>query len=313
MSRWLIKAAVQGAISLTPMKHQLNTLLQRRVSRSYDLTEAVFSEKLAAAQQHYCNAAEFVGGPVDRARALEIGTGWHPVVPVSLAACGWHVTTIDISPLMTLETLSAVVDRFVAAEDAGTLPNLLPGVSPDGVARLRSAQQFIRGSGTHTLALNTAADILGITVVVGDVGEISLAPVDLVVSNNTFEHIPPDLLLTLLQTCRAHLAAGGVMSHFIDLRDHYSYVDASVSPLNYLRFSSGRWRWLNNSLHYQNRLRPSAYLALHEAAGLRVVDSRPELAPLSELARVPVAPEFQGFAPEELRTLSLWVVSTHQP
>ena len=313
MSRWVVKAAIQGAISLTPMRHQLNTLLQRRVSRSYDLTDAVFTEKLSAARHHHDNAVE-CGRPLAAGvRALEIGTGWHPVVPVALTLCGWQVTTIDVSPLLTVETLTAVIARFMAAEVTGELSSLVPGATAEGVTRLHAAHECVRTVGAGPDGLRALAAKLGITVEVGDLADLSMAPCDLIVSNNTFEHIPPDQLLSLLTTSRRHLAAGGVMSHFIDLRDHYSYVDASVSPLNYLRFPSTRWRWFNNSLHYQNRLRPSEYLALHEAAGLHVVSSRPELASMAELARVPVAPEFQGFANDQLRTLSLWVVSAARP
>jgi hypothetical protein len=64
----------------------------------------------------------------------------------------------------------------------------------------------------------------------------------------------------------------GIVSCAIDMKDHFSYFDRTLSPYNFLKFSDARWRFVNPSLHFQNRLRRSDYLALVAAAGFEVLD-----------------------------------------
>ncbi len=55
------------------------------------------------------------------------------------------------------------------------------------------------------------------------------------------------------------------------MRDHYSYFDSSLSPYNFLTVSDRRWKLVNSSLHFQNRLRAADYRRLLEHAGFEIV------------------------------------------
>src|SRR5436305_15290696 len=111
MASWLLKAAVQGAISSLPARDRLNRLLQERVTGSLTLTDEVFERKLAQCRRHlesYRTQHGTLPGHV-----LELGTGWYPIIPIGLSLAGVErVTTMDVSPLCDLARARAVLERF---------------------------------------------------------------------------------------------------------------------------------------------------------------------------------------------------------
>src|SRR5690606_32699774 len=124
--------------------------------------------------------------------------------------------------------------------------------------------------------------------------------VDLVVSTSTLQHIPVDVLRKLFQEFRRVTASGGMMSHVINMADHYAQTDPSISRFNFLRYSKRRWRLYNNSLHYQNRLRVNDYRRMCEDAGWVIVDEHDISRPPEELAAVPVHRDFAHYREEDL-------------
>ena len=80
------------------------------------------------------------------------------------------------------------------------------------------------------------------------------------------------------------------MSSRIDLSDHHSHFDASLSPYNFLRFDDRRWRLANSSLLFQNRLR------------------RPDEAVPDDLAE-----GFRAYEPEDLAVVGLRLVAVPSP
>ena len=94
-----------------------------------------------------------------------------------------------------------------------------------------------------------------------------------------------------------------MLSCRIDLEDHYSRFDRSVSRYNFLRYSDRRWSLVNSSLHYQNRLRYPDYARLVEGAGFEILRERISWASeeqLGELSRLELAPRYRGYSPQEL-------------
>lgn len=99
------------------------------------------------------------------------------------------------------------------------------------------------------------------------------------------------------------------------MRDHYSYFDSALSPYNFLTVSERRWRLVNSSLHFQNRLRRPDYLELFEQAGFDIVSENsvgPSTEELEQLRHLALAPEFRSYALEDLGAKSLAVVARPQ-
>jgi SAM-dependent methyltransferase len=300
--RWLAKAAIQGGLSLVPGGRQANYFLQRNVSRRLPRSDADFDFHADTAARHLAALDRATPG-TDRARlhCYEFGAGWDLIGPIAMRALGIeHQTVVDISPHVRLELVNDTIRRF--AEDRSRLERALG-------APLRAVD---------ALTITSPGDLatrFGIAYLAPqDARSLPLADhtVDFVSSTFTLEHIPYDDIATILRETRRVMAPGAIISSLIDMQDHYNYVDSGVSVYNYLRYPAWRWRFLNPSLQWQNRLRHSQYLGLFEAAGFEVVSDdpvRPTDEDLRELRRMSRAPEFQGFDDADLGIRSTHLVA----
>lgn len=305
MPAWLLKAGAQGAISILPWRRRLNRFLQERVTGNVQLTERRFESKVAQAERHLRHyAAAKPDSPIPRA-AFELGTGWHPIVPIALALSGVErVVSVDVEPLTDRDHAREALGLFASYLERERLAEILPGVQPARARRL--LRECLRGGDARAMLAP-----LGIELEVTDARRTGLAPgsFDLLVSNNTLEHIPPDTLRALMTELSRLAAPGAVMDHFIDMRDHYSSFDRSISRLNYLRYPDRVWRLFNNRLHYQNRLRVSDYRALVEAAGFAIVAERPTRGKLHEFDDLAVARRYRDLPRRDLFTLFVWLTA----
>jgi hypothetical protein len=305
MPSWLLKAGVQGAMSLLPWHRRLNRLFQERVTGNVNLTARRFESKVAQAQRHLRHhAAARPDSPIPRS-ALELGTGWHPIVPIALALSGVErVVSFDIDSLTDDHHAREALGLFATYLEGDRLAQLLPGVQPARARRLLG--DCLRGADARTLLAP-----LGVELRVTDARRTELASgsIEFFVSNNTLEHIPPDTLRALMTEFRRLAAPGAVMDHFIDMRDHYSSFDRSISRLNYLRYPEPVWRLFNNRLHYQNRLRVSDYRAIMEAAGFAIVAEQPTRGKPHEFDDLAVDRRYLDTPRSDLFTLFAWLTA----
>lgn len=306
MPSWLLKAGVQGAISLVPGRHRLNAVLQERVTGSLALSEDVFATKVAQCNHHLARFREVRGDERPPKAVLELGTGWYPIVPIGLALAGAdRVTTLDVSLLTDAERIRRTLELYALWLDSGRLASALPGIDAARADKALSAASEAGASAGDLLAL------VGVRALVGD-GRATALPdgaIELAVSNNTFEHIPPAVLRAIMAELRRVADRGAVMDHFVDISDHYAHFDRSISEFNYLRYSPGAWRLFNNRLQYQSRLRASDYRGLVEDAGFTVVAEEAQRGAAEDLAGVPLAPQFRHYAQEDLLVLRTWITA----
>jgi hypothetical protein len=307
MPSWLLKATVQGAISPLPGCDRLNYLLQKHVTGNVVLSEQGFEGKVAQCQRHIVSCRTSGGGDGLPSLALELGTGWYPIVPVGLVLAGVErVVTIDVSPLLDLERARTVLELYASQLQSGRLRSLLPEIDSG------RAEAVIAAAADHTARdAGELLERLGIRVLVGDARESGLpaGSVELFVSNNTLEHIPPGVLRELMAEFRRLAAAGAVMDHFVDMSDHYAHFDRTISEFNYLRYSERVWRVFNNRLQYQSRLRLSDYRRVVEEAGFAPIAEEGDRGAPEELARVRLARPFRHYALEDLLVLRTWITA----
>jgi len=137
--------------------------------------------------------------------------------------------------------------------------------------------------------------------------QLSSNSVDLVFSNSVMEHVPKDVIEDLMHESVRILRPGRLALHNVGCNDHYAFMDRGISFVNYLQFSESRWRWWNNSLQYQNRLRAPQFLEMAAKAGLNVIYKQIAVRPGTSdaLAKLKLAPEFQRFSPEDLAATSV--------
>jgi SAM-dependent methyltransferase len=290
--RWLAKAALQRGLGFVPQGERLNYVFQRHVRRSLPASESVFRRKFARALQHLRAYEENgPGTPAADACFYEFGAGWDLTIPLSYAALGvGRQVLVDIRPSARVALVNdslAALERLrdkLEAEAGRELRPLGGAIGSRDELEERFGMSYLAPRDARTTGLPAET-------------------VDFVSSTDTCEHIPPADLARIFGECRRLLRPGGAFSCRIDLQDHYSYFDRSLSRYHFLRFSDRAWRLVNSPLHYQNRLRSPDYLRLVREAGFDVVAERPSGPSeegLEQLRSLPLAPRFSGYTPEEL-------------
>jgi hypothetical protein len=298
MPPWVLKAAVQGVTSLLPGAEHVNRMLQRFVTGSLELDEATLLSKYGRCRQHLANYAAH-GAPRSAVAVMELGTGWFPVAPVGFALCGAApVWSVDIVSHLAREQVLAVLRGFVACAPR------LEGVVPERLARLERVLADPAGGPDELLAA------VGVTNVLADARSLDVGRrIDLIVSNNTLEHIPYEVMHDMFVHFRELVSEGGLMSHWIDMSDHYMNFDGSIGPYNFLKFPGPLWRLFNNKHQYQNRLRLPDFRHLHRSTGWTVVEERNTAGRAEELRRIRIAREFRRYREEDLLVYETWMVS----
>jgi hypothetical protein len=300
MRPWWLKAGIQGALSLLPRPQRWNRVLQRYVTRSIRLRKPTFRDKWQQALRHHANWSSRRSHPATS--VLELGTGWHPIIPCGLALLGVErIHTVDVSNLVSARTLAETLAFYDA------LLGELPADAPIDQARAAVVREL---HGRPALDPKEGLARLGIHVLVADARQSGLptGSIDLFVSNNTLEHLPAGLIAGVFEEFGRLASHGGLMSHFVDMRDHYASFDATISVYHFLRFSDATWRAFNSQLQYQNRLRVTDYRELHEAAGWSVLDEDSTADP-EAFERARLAPRFREYSSTDCMVYASWILS----
>lgn len=297
MKRWKQKAIVQKVISYLPFDHRINFLFQKYVTRGVALTDEYFDDRLSHARTHLDNFRRLSGQEVP-GRTLEIGTGWYPVVPIALFLTGVEqIHSVDLRPLISRARIATTIRRYLQAHEAG---QLAPGLAviPERLAALTALLARWRWT-----PLSEMLRAIHVRYLVEDARHLSLPDdsIDLVHSNNTLEHIYPAVLVPILEEFKRVVRRdGGVMSHFIDMSDHFAHFDRSITIYNFLRFSDRAWQLIDNSVQPQNRLRLPDYLDIYRTIGVPTTDVVHRPGNPGALAGMALAARFAAMPAEQL-------------
>ncbi len=229
---------------------------------------------------------------------LEIGAGWHPLLPVLLHGMGARsIVMTDIRAHMrrtqveqTIDSCVRHVDEIAAlvGVDAASLLARWTDLQP----RDRSWTDAWKASG---IAYAAPLDFMS--------SGLAAASFDIVYSNSCLNYIPAAELQGIAAESSRILKPGGIALHDISVYDDLSGSDPSIPVWNFLRYTETEWeRTGNTRAHYQNRWRPRAYAALMERNGMRLVwDERvggSDGAP--DLERSLLDPAFRDLPAEEI-------------
>jgi predicted SAM-dependent methyltransferase len=255
MKKWIVKAFVQKTISFLPASHKINFIFQKYVTRGVRLTDDYFEDKLIHAQKHLHFYKEIKGKDNFPHSCLELGTGWYPVVPICFWLIGAEkVYTVDISPLLNKNAFLQTLIKFLEWSKNGSLEKF---IHPEDERLKFIEDAIIKLNGKGLPELLSAFNL---SYIVDDASEIKINNIDYITSNNVLEHIYPEFLIPILNNLYFNvLKEGGMMSHFIDMSDHFAHADKSISIYNFLKFSDAQWKWIDNNIQPQNRLRLKEY------------------------------------------------------
>jgi SAM-dependent methyltransferase len=198
---------------------------------------------------------------------LEIGTGWlHWESVVIRSFYNVKITLFDVRDCRQLQVLKRYSAEFagLVCEEMDTTPMQCEHVR-NMLGVISSASSF-----------DDLYHLLGFHYVIQPSGTLDCFQDEsfaAIFSYSVLEHVKKDILSEYIQDFGRLLKPGGYSIHTIDMGDHLSYYDRSVSVKNYLRFSDAAWkRWFENEVQYFNRVQRSEWLRLFNRAGLELVE-----------------------------------------
>lgn len=258
MSDWRILLAKNCIKAAVPFKNQARALRARLTGAPVpDYQTSVID---GAYQQ--TGALRDAGFSLKGKRALEIGSGWHPILPLMyrLAGCS-HVTMTDVHRLIQPANVRAAV-AFLRARKLSIMRDL--PVSEEDFEKVLGVE--LKGNLEEMLAS------LGLKYHMARQGWRGVQPVDIIFSHTTLEHISPDLLKKIFMDARHLLRPDGVMCHGVDHTDHRANKDLELSRIDFLRFPDKVWNMLCvDPQDYTNRLRHSDYVQLFAETRYEIV------------------------------------------
>lgn len=303
MIAWQFKSAIQRLVSKLPFRFFWYGLVQEHITRSITVDNAAVERRLKVCRRHMEHLEE--RGHISSFAALEIGTGWIPIIPLGLWLCGAQaVWTLDIASLIQRRRLNLCLSILQSITQQGRLSQLLPQVRSERIEELRQTPPC-----PSALRCEEFLHTLGIELLVGQkqIPRIGRESIDLVVSHEVLEYVPRTDLDELFRLIAHSIRPGAIMSHYIDLRDEYSYFDASISPFNFLRYSEQEWRRHANPMFPLNRLTLPDYRNLFQRHSVRIEHEQVCRAPPTALSGIKLDQQFSEVPEEDLLALNVWI------
>lgn len=297
MKKWKQKAIVQKTISYLPFGQKINYFFQKYVTKGENLDDEYFLDRLNHAKEHINNYQKFSGNSIPQS-TLEIGTGWYPIVPISLFLIGSeNIYSVDISMLTSKERIKTTLKKFLECHNDCKL-SLYINFKPEKFEIIKTILTDL-----EKLDLNQILNQLKITYIIEDARKLSLLDnsIDLVNSNNTFEHIYPEILIPILKEFKRVVKKNnGVMSHFIDMSDHFAHFDKTINIYNYLQFTDKQWAWIDNSIQPQSRIRIYDYMKIYNDLKIPISELTFRKGNIEELKSIKLSSSYKNISMEEI-------------
>ena len=239
---------------------------------------------------------------------FEVGTGNLPVVPMGFYLTGAaKIITVDLNPRLDAKLSSQILHWLHTNRDE--VHRLYDGLVP--VDKLNERLDVIGETHQDLLAFFEAANIEHRAPFDAAKTDFDDDSIDIHYSVKTLEHVPEPDIIRILTEARRLIKSDGVACHLIDLSDHFSHQDPSITAINFLRFTENEWlKIAGNKYGYTNRLRASQYDFLFQNLKLDAtvegtVDER-SLAALQ--SGFPLDAEYNGLEPKNICTTFLDVM-----
>lgn len=308
IKKWHIKALVQKTISFFPYKEKVNYFFQKHITKGAILNDVYFQMKIQHAKDHIEYHKQYHSNTnKENTTILELGTGWYPIIPISFYLCEiGHTTTIDAQNWLNLDRLKTTIAYFLEWHKTGKLQQALPHLKKEKLDKLE-----------HLLSKNidfkSLLKTLQFDYKIGDINKMNLQEnyFDFICSNNTFEHIYFKDLKNILYLFKKVIKKDGVMSHFIDMTDHFAHFDHSITIYNFLKYSKTHWQWIDNTIQAQNRMRFSDYINLYNQLNIKIIHQVVEKGKIEDLQKVKIHQSFQNYNAKDLAISHCYLISAN--
>lgn len=307
MSKWLIKALLQRSFSISKHPEKINRVFQKYLTGKDKLDDTKFSNKILHATDHLTYYQQYGNKALSEITCMELGTGQFPIVPIFYFLHGINsIVSIDIVSFMTLDRIAETLNYYI--DYRKKYPEKFNHVIEE---RWQQLTQVL----TNFKQYSRIEEVLAVfkcSIYIADARKTTYAnnSFDFITSNNTFEHIYPEILLPILKEFQRILTPNGIMSHFIDMTDHFAHFDNRISVYNFLKFSDRLWRMLDNEILPQSRLRFKDYATLYQEVQIPIVHNKIWKYNSSPLTSLKLNKKFKHYTLDELAIVHIYIVST---
>ncbi len=306
LSKWKLKAIVQKGISFLPNSEKANYFFQKHITKGVHLNNEHFENKIQHSKDHISFFQKYGETGPDK-QIIELGSGWYPIVPIMMyLSNSGRVISVDIQSWMTKETQLTTINKFIDWRKKGKLDFFLTNLDNKRWDKLLEIS-----ANPSKYTLDTINKTIGLELLLQDAQHLQLADdsIDLICSNNTFEHIYKEVLSGILNEFSRVIKPNGVMSHFIDMSDHFAHYDKDINIYNFLKYSNKSWNRIDNSIQPQNRLRFEDYRGIYKQLNIPITEESIRPGNINEVQELKIHKEFQHFSLEELAISHGYIIS----
>jgi hypothetical protein len=297
--RWYIKAIVQKAIVTLPFGTQLNYFFQKNITKRVILNDWFFDDILT----HYIHFKQLLNEntdlkKLDETTFLELGTGWHPIMPLLFSLeNAKEVCTADLNFHVRKENILRLISFFEnrIQQQFFSKNNII--INENRWQLLMKIKSELQKSSSPSLVkLNDLFSKMNITFYNGDAAKLNFdnKSFDICFSVNTLEHIYQPMLQDILKNYVQHTNSKGYHLHVIDMNDHFSHIDSTITKYNYLQFSKEQWKLIDNNLQPQNRLRITDFENIFSKIGLQIIKEDSMPAEMESFNSIILHPDFKS-------------------
>lgn len=285
MSKWILKAITQKAISIMPFSYRINYFFQKNITKAVVLNDSFLKDIIRHFNQAFKEFQSLEKSKSNNGKWLEIGTGWHPIFPLCAFLCGANeFVTVDIRNHVRKENMLDLFKQFKALESKGELRDLLPHLIEErwntfnSIDPTKSSPEILLG-------------LLNIKTRHGNLSDLNLQNdyFDYCISVNVLQHIPENSIEGLLRQAKILTKNKGLHYYSFGCYDHFCHVDQGISKFNYLQYSKKKWEIIDNSIQPQNRLRVNQFIVKFEKIGFNIarnLSSTPNYKELDKLTKI---------------------------
>lgn len=306
IKKWVLKAIVQKTISYFPKRDLLNLWFQKNITKGVHFDSVHFDYKVRHAKDHIAFFRDNKNFSFTESTVIEIGTGWYPVIPISLFLEGFgRIVSLDLNNYLSKKTLLETLVLFIQKEKENHLSQYI-NIKDD---RWQVIKEIVAKK--ERLTLQEMCHLLRFEFTVCDLSKppINIPKAEFMCSNNTFEHIHKNLMRKILVNCKSLIKAGGIMSHFIDMTDHFCHFDKSITEYNFLKYSEKRWNIIDNDIQPQNRMRLVNYKELYKELQIPITKEVIWPSKVHLLEGFPIHDEFSKYSVKQLAIFHAYLIS----
>ncbi len=304
--KWKLKAIVQKTISYLPYKEKVNYLFQKNITKGVQLTDEYFENKITHAQDHFKFLKKYKTTS-SKTQVLELGTGWYPIIPLAFFLSDLdNIISIDLQSWLTKKHCITTFLKFKEWKESGRLNDYLNNINEE---RWQLIESIIINN--EQISLDEILNKIHLKIIIGDARKLDFdnETFDFICSNNTFEHIYKNVLIDIIKEFQRVLKTNGLMSHFIDMTDHFCHFDNKINEYHFLKYSHQKWTIIDNNIQPQNRMRFKDYIQIYEKLNIPIIHTEVRKGSLERLRQITIYKEFEGYSEQELAITHGYIIS----